>query len=309
MKKIDFHALDGHVLRTFLVILEESSVSRAADRLGVTQSNVSHTLAKLRGIFGDPLFVRSGQGITPTETALSLKSPVLKVLDGMRGLTEKRSFDPTSEKMHFRVAANDMQRDMLFPDFMREARGSGIDLTFNFMPSGVPSVGLLRDAACDLMVTPAPPNAPDLFQLKLFTGDMMCFYDPETMDPPKTMEDYLAADHLEVRFVLGGVSSDVLKAPDLPKLPPPVISVSNFSGITPFLKGTRTLATQLEYQRHTALKHLAMAPLPFHSEPVNFYIVWHERSTNDPAHRWLRDRIKEITSVSPKFVSHRLEGN
>ncbi len=59
MREIDYQQLDGQILRTFLVILEESSVSRAADRLDVTQSAVSHTLAKLRALLGDPLFVLS----------------------------------------------------------------------------------------------------------------------------------------------------------------------------------------------------------------------------------------------------------
>ncbi len=76
MSKIDYSNLDGKTLRTFLTILEETSVSKAADRLGVTQSAVSHTLAKLRLILGDPLFVRSGQGLTPTERAIALSEPV-----------------------------------------------------------------------------------------------------------------------------------------------------------------------------------------------------------------------------------------
>ena len=60
MNEIDFYRLDGKILKTFHFILEETSVSRAADRLDLTQSAVSHTLAKLRKILGDPLFVRSG---------------------------------------------------------------------------------------------------------------------------------------------------------------------------------------------------------------------------------------------------------
>ncbi|MEM8702795.1 MAG: LysR family transcriptional regulator [Pseudomonadota bacterium] len=170
MSKIDFLNLDGQILRTFLVILEESSVSRAAERLEVTQSAVSHTLAKLRQILGDPLFVRSGQGLTPTETALSLKGPVLQVLDGLKALTEQRPFDPRSEDMHFVVAANDMQRDLLFPQLVRQALRDGVDLKLEFKPSGVPSVSLLRDVRCDLLLTPLPPDAPDMIQHKLFSA-------------------------------------------------------------------------------------------------------------------------------------------
>ena len=110
MKNIDIHGLDGNILRTFLVILAESSVSKAAIRLNVTQSAVSYSLSRLRHVLGDPLFVRSGQGLTPTETALSLKEPIQNVLDGLSGLRHQRPFDPRTEDMRFVIAANDLQR-------------------------------------------------------------------------------------------------------------------------------------------------------------------------------------------------------
>ncbi|MBG6203659.1 DNA-binding transcriptional LysR family regulator [Labrenzia sp. EL_13] len=291
MSKIDFHNLDGQILRTFLAILEESSVSRAAERLEVTQSAVSHTLSKLRLILGDPLFVRSGQGLTPTETALSLKGPVRQVLDSLKSLTEQRPFDPRSEDMRFVVAANDMQRDLLFPQLVRDALRDGVNLSLEFKPSGVPSVSLLRDARCDLLLTPIPPDAPDMIQFKLFSGEMMCFFDGSCTRPPTSVEDYLAARHVTVQFVLGGGSNDVLRAPDLPYIPKPTVTVSNFSGITPFVRGTSMLATELEFMHRTSLRNLEMAPLPFVTESLNIFMVWHERSTNDPAHRWLREAV------------------
>ncbi len=89
LRKPTFLDLDGHILRTFIAILENSSVSIAAERLDLTQSAVSHTLAKLRIILGDPFFVRSGQGLSPTKTAISLKEPVQMVLDDLMGLTAR----------------------------------------------------------------------------------------------------------------------------------------------------------------------------------------------------------------------------
>lgn len=291
MNKFDFTDLDGRLLRTFLIILEESSVSRAADRLDVTQSAVSHALAKLRRILGDPLFIRSGQGLTPTETALTLKEPIIAVLDGMKALTHKRRFDPRSEMLHFVVSANDMQRDLIFPRLLRDARADGIRLSFEFRPSGVPNVSLLREARCDLILTPLPPDGSDMFQHKLFSGRMMCFFDGSRTAPPTTVEDYLAAQHVGVRFALGGESNDVLAGPEVPRLPEATVTVSNFAGIPPFVKGTKLLTTQLEFMRETSLRGLDMAPLPFATDPVTIYMVWHERSTNDPAHRCLRQMI------------------
>jgi DNA-binding transcriptional LysR family regulator len=142
MKKNNFLDLDGHILRTFLAILESSSVSIAADRLDVTQSAVSHTLAKLRRILGDPLFVRSGQGLSPTKTAISLKEPVQKALDDLKGLTDQRAFDPRSERMRFVIAANDMQRDLVFPQLLRETQKEKISVDFEFTPSSQPNVSM-----------------------------------------------------------------------------------------------------------------------------------------------------------------------
>lgn len=294
MKEIDFHQLDGQIIHTFLVILEESSVSRAAERLEVTQSAVSHTLAKLRRIFGDPLFVRSGQGLTPTETALSLKAPARDVLNRMKGLTDQRQFDPKSEAMHFVIAANDMQRDLIFPEIVTSTDHEHIRLSLELIPSGVPSVALLRDSRCDLILTPLPPDAPDLIQQKLFTGMMMCFFDDSQTVPPESVSAYLGAEHVTVHFALGGASDEVLRAPDLPHIPKPKITVSNFAGITSFIRGTKMLSTQLEFMRLSSLRELSVSPLPFETEPVSVFMVWHERSTNDPAHKWLRDKVKRI---------------
>lgn len=296
MKDFDILQLNGQVIQTFLVILEESSVSRAAERLDLTQSAVSHTLARLRQALGDPLFVRSGQGLTPTETALRLKGPAQDVLDRMKGLTDQRPFDPKSEVMRFSVAANDMQRDLIFPELMRTTMADGIDLRLEIKPSGVPSVTLLRDARCDLMLTPLPPDAPDLIQKKLFSGEMCCFYDASQIDPPRTMEEFLAAEHIAVQFVLGGSSYEALKSRDLPYIPKPRLTVSNFAGITPFVLGSRMVTTQAGFMRHTSLRGLDREPVPFEAEPVVVFMVWHQRSTNDPAHKWLRNRIVEIAS-------------
>lgn len=304
MRDFDVNQIDGQVIRTFLVILEESSVSKAAERLGVTQSAVSHTLSKLRKMLGDPLFIRSGQGITPTEMALSLKAPAQDILDRMKALTDRRPFDPTLETIQFTIAANDMQRDLVFPELMRSSMEQGIDLALEVMPSGVPSVALLRDARCDLILTPLPPDAPDLIQRKLFTGQMLCFFDDECTTPPTSVEDYLAAEHIGVQFALGGASSEALKSEDLPTEPRPRVTVSNFSGILPFVKGTGLIATQIEYLRHTSLRDLAHAPLPFRSEPVSMFMVWHKRSTNDPAHKWLRSRTLEIAASWSRIDGH-----
>ena len=107
MSKIDYLNLDGNTLRTFITVFDEKSVSRAAERLGVSQSAVSHTLEKLRVIFDDPLFVREGRGIESPPRGISLRSPVESALDDLLALTDHRAFNPYVEEMEFTIAAND----------------------------------------------------------------------------------------------------------------------------------------------------------------------------------------------------------
>ena len=304
MRNSNIMDLDGRTLLTFLTLLDCSSVSVAAEKLNISQSAVSQTLAKLRTILGDPLFVWSGQGLTATETALALKKPVRAVLDGLGGLTNLRSFDPKTERMNFVIAANDMQRDLIFPQLVRELQNEGITVEFEFIPSGHPTVGMMRDARCQLALTPLPPDGSDIFRKPLFSAKMMCFFDAGMRKPPKSWLEYCDADHVRVQFSKGHTSLDVLGNADTRMLRNPKVSVSNFNAIPRFIKGTGFLATEMETMRLETLSNLDAAPLPFQSELVTIYKVWHERSTNDPAHMWLRKRIQSIADEIPAKMAN-----
>lgn len=297
MNKTDFTDLDGKVLRVFLTILEESSVSKAADRLGVTQSAISHTLGKLRQVLGDPLFVRSGQGLTPTERALSLKDPVQRVLDNMRALTEGRPFDPLSEQLEFQIATNDMPRELIFPGLLRAARDEDVRLRLEFIPSGVPDPDLLRSDRCQLMLTPLPPDGPDIFQKRLVTSPLMVFYDAARREPPQDWRAYCDCEHVEVRFADGRSARAVMRGVDQSQIRPPVVTLPHFNAIPPFVKGSDLISTDTALMQQGPLATLDCAPLPFACDPVSIYMVWHQRSTNDPAHRWLRARIESIAAT------------
>jgi len=269
MKKFDFLSLDGRSLRTFLVVLDERSISRAAAQLGVTQSAVSHLLDKLRLILGDPLFVRAGRGISPTERAIALREPIQAVLDSMKTLTDERPFDPAVGSMQFTVAANDFQRDLIFPGLLRTLDSEAIDISFRFIPSGIPATDLLRRARCQLIVTPLPPEGPDIYQVRLFEDQVRCFFDPENLRRSLPTE-----------------------------LPKARIEVPNFSALAAFLKGTELISAQLSLLGSVNLQGLGSAPLPFRTRKTTMYMAWHKRDHLDPAHKWLRARIREQVAAT-----------
>lgn len=296
MKSGNFMDLDGHTLRTFLTVLELSSVSKAAEKLDLTQPAVSHILRRLRRILGDPLFIRTGHRLMPTETALALKANAIDALDSLQRMTVQRAFDPRHEEMKFVIAANDMQRDLIFPTLLKDAMAEGIALELQFIPSGQPSVPWLRDSRCHLALTPLPPEASDIYQKIILRGKMMCFFDAEMGASPGSLAEYYNAQHLSVRFMDGRTSWGIWSSNEVDKaqIRPPVVTVSNFNAIPPFIKGTRLIATQMDLMRLRTLQSLDVAPLPFQSDPVAIHMVWHERSNNDPAHRWLRQRVETV---------------
>lgn len=296
MSKFDHLMLDGRALRTFLTVLEEMSVSHAAERLGVTQSAVSHTLDKLRLALDDPLFVRSGRGILPTERAITLREPIRLILDDLKALTDERIFDPKRESMEFTIAANDYQRELLFPVLLREFLEEGIDVHFRFLPSGVPSAGLLRKAQCELIITPFPPEGGDVFQSALFQDRVVCFYDGSMRDAPKTRDEIVESNFVEVRFPDFTSIPATLTSIKVSKLKKPTVAVPNFGDLAAFLKGTNLITTQLSTMKLGLLKEFSFSDLPFDNDVLTLFMVWHRRNHTDPAHKWLRHKIKEVAN-------------
>lgn len=294
MKNIDWQSIDGDLLHTFLLVFETRSATKAAKRLGKSQSSVSHALGRLRDFFEDPLFVRSGQNLIPTDRAEALKDTVQEIVLALQGLNRQHVFDPRSSNLDFVVAANDFQRDVVFPELMRELIAEGISASFKFVPSGHPSTELMRNARCDIALTPFPPEASDILHKLLFEARMMCYFDGTVREAPSTWKEYCNADHIGVQFADGGRSQRALSGLNKSGIPKAKITVPDFSAITSFVKGTRMIATELDLMKLCTLKDLDVAPLPRKSDPVKMFMTWHRRSDLQPAHIWLRSRIERI---------------
>jgi DNA-binding transcriptional LysR family regulator len=296
MSKIDYLGLDGNTLRTFLTVLEEMSVSRAAERLGVSQSAVSHTLDKLRVIFDDPLFIRIGRGIESTARARALQTSVESVLDDLKSLSVQREFDPLVEQMEFTIACNDFPIQLIFPKLLKELSEEGVNLRIRFIPSGIPRVSVLRASRYRMLITPTPPVDSGLEKVSLIRSKMEIFYDSSVRKPPKTWKQFAESGYVEVRF--SDTESSIMALPtiDTSKMNPPMVSVPNFSSLAPMIKGTDRITTQLAVMKLGLLKELDVAPLPFKTNTLDLFLVWHRRESDDPAHQWLRQRIVETVN-------------
>jgi DNA-binding transcriptional LysR family regulator len=296
MNPIDTFNLDFRALSTFLAVLDEGSVSRAAVRLGVTQSAVSHTLERLRQALGDPLFVKSGRGIVPTRYALQAGPHIRQILDDLQSLSSGPPFSPATAEFTFTIAANDYQRDLLLPGLVRTLRQEAPGISLQVIPSGIPRADLLRKDVCDLVISPHAPEATDIMQRGLMADRMVVFYDPDYRKPPADLPEYLKADHIALLFATGEKPTVETAMDTRGLVRRNVVTVSNFSGLPEFLRGTDMLATAPEGMSKHLLRDFAWVPLPFDFKPFTLLMLWHRRNQNDPAHKWLRNQVNAVAA-------------
>lgn len=304
MSEFDHRDLDGRLLEAMLAVCEERSITRAAERVGVTQSAVSHLLEKLRKIVGDPLFVRSGRGITPTARAEALAERARVLLEAMRAFATPQQFDPARIEAVITVAANDLQRDLLLPLLQRRLRAHAPGLVLRVIPSGIPSVDLLRGEQCHLVITPRPPESDEVVQKRLFEDRYRVFYDARERDAPRSLEEYLAAEHISVMYENRRTLELDQRLAERGLRRRFAVWVPAFSGVAPFLRASTLLATLPGALRIESLREFASCEPPFECPELPMYMVWHVRHQHDPLHRWVREELELL--VAPALAQAEL---
>ena len=300
MNEIDHLSLDGHLLRLLITVTELQSVSRAAEQLNLTQSAVSHQIERLRRLLGHPLFVKSGRGIVSTAHAQALAAQAKTLLEDMQRFTQPAVFDPSQLQRTITVAANDLQRDLLLPGLLKRLRSQAPNLSLRVLPSDVPSADLLRSQTVELVISPRLPDTSDIKHRRLFSDQYRVFYDPAVRRPPRSLKQYLQAEHVAVvhttqqrleldeQLLRKGMDRDF------------AVTLSSFGGVPGFILGTDRLATLPGRLRQGLLRGLGDAAPPFPTPDMPMYAAWHIRHQDDPVHRWLRNCFFEWrTSKSP----------
>lgn len=300
MNEIDYAHLDGRLLQLLVAIVEEGSVTRAALRMGVSQSAVSHLIGKLRAIVGDPLMVKSGRGIVTTVRAQQLAVQARELLESMRRFAITDDFNPASLRTTFTIAANDFQRDLLLPPLMKRLHEQAPGVSLRVLSSGVPSADMLREGQCQLIISPRPPDGTDVLQKRLFEDQYRVFYDHTQREAPRSLQEYLDADHITVLYEPRrslDVDNSLAAAGVHRRF---AVFVPGFVAIRPFLSGTTMLATVPGLLRTTMMSGLRDCSLPTHSDTLPMYMIWHLRYRHDPVHTWLRLQLESVVPEALK---------
>ena len=155
MNEIDLRRFDLNLLVVFDVLMTERSVTRAAERLGRTQSAISHSLSRLRDQFGDPLLLKSGVRMQPTPLALELIEQARPMLGGLqRVLSPQHVFDAATSSRVFRLAAPDFMLT-LFADLMTRLRSEAPNTSVEWTSPREPTLLDVAEGLIDIAIVPA----------------------------------------------------------------------------------------------------------------------------------------------------------
>lgn len=296
-------ALDLRHLRVLHLLLTSSSVSRTADMLGQSQPAVSATLRRLREIIGDPLLVRSGSHMVPTERGAALAPVVQRVLDAVGSITEPtETFDPRTSQRHLRVAAATCFGPFFIPRISQIIldQAPGMTVEYCATPSDAELMHGLEEGEIDVVIGnwPTPPES--LRHTPLLTTTFVCVM---RRDHPLAgrraidMRTYLTLDHLSPTPISSATVSPVdgrLKALHLRRRI--AISVPEYTVAPSILARTDLVfTTGRPFAEHLASSMpLALSKAPPEFGPMSFYMLWHERSHASPCNRWLRGLIRSV---------------
>jgi LysR family nod box-dependent transcriptional activator len=296
--------VDLNLLVAFDALLAEGSVTRAANRVGLSQPGMSNTLARLRKLFGDPLFVREGLTLVPTPRAESLGRPVREALALIReAIDERPGFDPAADRATFVISCSDYSLLMLIGPLVRRLAAEAPGVTIQVLPRSPEAVRLLRDGEVDLVIEPFKiMSAAALPTQRLFSDRWLCCVWEGTTQVGErmTMDTYLRLGHLVYSMGRGQPISLADQHLAQARVPRRIeFTVESFL-LAPFLlQGTDLVTLVLEraapHLRRTAAVRFLEPPLDL--PPITEMLWWHPRRTADPAHAWVRARIEEIAAA------------
>lgn len=207
---MDLGRVDLNLLVHLDALLREENVTRAANQLGITQPAMSNGLKRLRALFDDPLLVRTSEGMTPTELALSLKPSVREVLARVEKMVQPdREFDLSSSRV-FRIMASDYAESTLIPSVLSAVRKKAPNITLDVLtPSDVSFVDV-EQGRVDMVINRFDSLPQSFHQKTIWSDTFSCLMSPDNpLLKDFDLDAYLSANHIWVSKTGFGVGVGV----------------------------------------------------------------------------------------------------
>lgn len=295
MNRNHISKVDLNLLKSLHALLEERHVGRAAAKMNVSQSAMSHTLTRLRTTFNDPLFIRNAKGLEPTSYALELSGKLRFILDEIDTLLTPKSLNLETVRCQFRIQTHDFLIATYLADAFRAIKDEAPNIIFDIQILTADSDQRLDKSELEMIIGAGLQANPRFMQKRLADEGLVCLLDKH--------HPVLANWNSNAIFHYPHIQSSLLDDKD-----DPVTRYGKEAGLPERQIGlyTETLNSQLALLPNSNL--IAFLPMslarqgqqfyglelmscPFPLPVVTIRGIWHERHQNDPVHKWIRDKI------------------
>lgn len=300
---IDYHDLasvDLNLLVALDALLTERSVTRAATHVGVGQSAMSGSLARLRKLLGDDLLTRVPEGMVLTPRASKLIEPVRSALRQFQTIVLREdAFDPTTAERVFTIAVPGSVEMLLGPRLLStlQREAPGIRLSFRSLEYGT----LLKELDADQIDLAVGLITKGHFQHKirpLYRFDYCCLFNPDLLgvSPPLSLDDFLRFPHVMTSMTgtgTGVVDDALAKIGRSRRL---AATTPRFMTVPFMVQTSPVIATMVSAiaQSFADQLGLAISPVPVEIDDFPISMLWHASYDQEPAHRWLREVLVRI---------------
>ncbi len=308
MEVEDIYRRDLNLLVALRILVEERSVSKAAQRLSLSQSAMSRVLGRLRSLLADPLFTRQGQSLIPTEKALQLNRDLGEPLESLRQLLSPIDFDSKSCEQTFIIATTDYAMQTILPFALPRIYQEAPNVAFEFLPLQNEHLKeQLTYGKADLAICRPIGSLDALEHQTLGRVGVLCLLSKHhpLANKPLSLDDYLRFPHAMIA-ISDGVKSLIEQAlVDKPKRRT-VLRAYHLEAALAIVESIPLIITvpaDLAYlvaERH----QLVVKPLPFEFTPFDYSMIWHPRCEHSSAQVWLRTIVKEECG---KLIAKRVE--
>lgn len=299
-----FDKIDLHLIRVLHTVLTERSVSKAALRLGMHQPQVSAALKRLRDVAGDPLLVRSGAAMVPTDAGLRMVEPSASILRAAEMLfAGARAFDPRTAATTFRVAASDYLDPQFLPALVAAVKSQAplSRLEIHPLSALADCHDQLAQGEVDVVVGNWEEPPDNLHRSELFTDEVVCLvaHDHPAVRRGWSVQSWLEAEHVAPMPTHPGARGVIDDHLDRLGLARNITVRSPHFSLIPAMAAHSllVLTTGRQYcERFAGPLPVTILPCPVEFPRLAYYQLWHERSHASASARWLRDRIRQAAA-------------
>ncbi len=282
-------------------LLDEKSVSRAAAKVCISQPAMSNALNKLRSLLDDPLLVRSAKGMTPTHKAMLIHAPLKSALNQLgQTFSQLETFDPANATRTFTISLTDYASSVLLPELISLVKAQAPNCCFRILDD---TIGLdqLQQTGVDIAINSFGPLPDSFYEKKLWQEQysVISRHHHPAIGKSLSLENYLALEH--ILFIKSGVGPgtvDVALA-NTEHRRKIAVQTKHFHLAPKLVQGSDMIATipsklALHFKKHYQID-VYEPPLPL---PDFYYsMVWSSVAQHDPAVKWLRQKILEVTQA------------